>query len=316
MDYFARMAFLHALAGIFSLLIVVATGFLLARLGWFGQETRRLLPRLVTNVALPPFLACTIISSFQRDSLMHMLYGAVLPFAAMIMLFALAWLAGRAMKVDKRHFGLFCASVSNPNTIFIGIPANMALFGPDALPYVLLYYFASTFFFWTVGNYFISRDKSRDQARDSAFHWQKIISPPMYGFLCGLGCVCLDFTPPGFLFQAARIIGEMTTPLALLFIGMTLEAMPLAKLRLSRDTGCALFGRMVVSPLLMWLLLPMFSLPPLMGKVFVIQSSLPVLMQVAILSAYYNTDPDYGSIMVSLSTILCAITIPIWMAIL
>lgn len=310
------MTFLHALAGIFSLLIVVGVGFYLSRQGWFAPSFQKLLPRLVTNISLPPFLACTIISSFERDSMLHLLRGALLPLLCLIILFGAAWLFARVMKVDKHHFGLFCACVSNPNTIFIGIPVNFALFGQDSLPYVLIYYFASTLFFWTVGNYFISRDQSRSKAPDNAFHWQKIISPPIYGFICGVSIVGLNIPVPDFLFQAARITGEMTTPLALLFIGITLQNMPFSKFHLGRDIVCALVGRMIVSPALIWMLLPFFNLPPLMGKVFIIQSSLPVLMQVAILSAYYDTDPDYGSIMVSLSTILCALTIPVYMTLL
>lgn len=310
------MVFFHALAGIFSLLLVVLLGYCLARAGWFSPSARKLIPRIVTNISLPPFLACTIISSFERDSLLHMLYGAALPLLAMVMLFIMGYIIAKLMGVAKRHFGLFCACVSNPNTIFIGIPVNMALFGPEALPYVLLYYFASTFFFWTVGNYFISRDESRNEGADSAFHWQKIISPPMYGFLCGILIVCMGWHPPDFLFRSAHIVGELTTPLALVFIGITLHGMDLRHAQIGRDVIIALAGRMVLSPLLMWLLLPLFALPELMGRVFVIQSSLPVLMQVAILSAYYDTDPDYGSLMVSLSTILCAVTIPVYMVLL
>lgn len=305
------MAFWHALAGVFSLLLVVAVGFLLARSGWFSPSAKKLIPRLVTNIALPPFLGCTIVSSFKRDSLAQMLYGAAAPMLAMVMLFLAAFIFAKITRVPKRRFGLFCACVSNPNTIFIGIPVNMALFGASALPYVLLYYFASTFFFWTVGNYFISRDESQSP-RDSAFHWQKIISAPMCGFITGLACVCLDIRPPDYLFQAARIIGDMTTPLALIFIGITLQGM--TRPHFGSDVVCALLGRMALSPLLMWALVHFFALPSLMGQVFIIQSSLPVLMQVAILSAYYDTDPDYGSVMVSLSTILCAITIPAYMS--
>ena len=73
---------------------------------------------------------------------------------------------------------------------------------------------------------------------------------------------------------------------------------------------------MAVSPLVVWALLPLFGLPPLMGKVFVMQASLPVLMQVAILSGYYNTDPEFGSLMVSLSTLACAVTVPVYMLLL
>lgn len=311
------MIFLHAFGGVFSLLLVVALGYILSSRGWFSPAARTLIPRLVNNISLPPFLACTIITSFKRDQLMHMAYGAFLPFIAMCLLFLLAYATGRLLKVDKKHFGLFCACVSNPNTIFIGIPVNMALFGPESISFVLLYYFASTFFFWTVGNYFISRDFSPGRENSgSGFQWRKIISAPIFGFIFGLLVICADMEPPEFIMSAAGIIGSLTTPLALIFIGITLQVNGLTRIRPSRDMGIALAGRLILSPILLWLLLPLFHLPELMGNVFVIQSSLPVLMQVAILSAYYKTDPEFGSVMVSLSTVLCVITIPVYMVLL
>lgn len=53
-----------------------------------------------------------------------------------------------------------------------------------------------------------------------------------------------------------------------------------------------------------------------MGKVYIIQSSLPVLTQAAILSAYYRTDPEFGSLMVCASAILYATTAPLYAALL
>lgn len=40
------------------------------------------------------------------------------------------------------------------------------------------------------------------------------------------------------------------------------------------------------------------------------------MMQISILSAYYKTDAEFGALMVSLSTILSVITIPIAMTLL
>ncbi len=323
------MVLLQAFGGVFSLLLVVGVGYVLAALGWFSPESRRLLPRLVTNVALPPFLLCTILRSFGREDLAHMLQGALLPLVAMVLMYALAWVTGRAARVDRRHFGLFCACVSNPNTIFIGIPVNMALFGEAAVPYVLLYYFASAAIFWTVGNYAISRDERaggsaarREEAgavpaeSRLAGRLKNIVSAPMLGFLAGFLLALLEVEPPRVILDAARLVGGLTTPLALIFIGVTLQGMELRRLHLTRDMLLALAGRMVASPLLMWALLPFFGLPELAGRVFVMQASLPVLMQVAILSGYYGTDPEFGSLMVSLSTLACAVTIPVWMVLL
>lgn len=306
------MPFLNALGGISSLLLLVVLGFGLARLGWFPEECRKLIPKLVTNVSLPPFLGCTLISRIQRADLAAMAAGALVPMLLMITLFLIAWAVGRLIRVQKRHFGLFCASVSNPNTIFIGIPVNMALFGQEAVPYVLLYYFASTTFFWTAGNYFISRDAGGGTAAKK-IRWQNIISPPMLGFILGLFIILLEIPVPQFLFRAAALTGDLTTPLALVFIGITLEKTGLSRLRPGKDMIAALIGRLAASPLIMMLFLEFIPLPELMGRVFIIQSALPVVMQIAILSAYYNTDPEFGSEIIAISTVLSALTIPVFM---
>lgn len=300
------MSFLIAFGSVLSLLLVVALGFILTKWGWFTEDSQKLLPRLVTNVSLPPFLATTIITHFPQNEFFQLIKGALLPALVMVLLFAGAWIFGLFAHVQKKHFGLFCACVSNPNTIFIGIPINQALYGPNALPYVLLYYFASTVFFWTVGNFFISRDS---RGKNSGIHWQNLISPPIIGFICGITILLAKIPVPEFIFRAAVMTGEMTTPLALVFIGITLANT--GRIKISRDLIFATCGRLIASPLLLWLLLPFFHLPPLMGEVFIIQSGLPVLTQIAILSAYYGGDSEFGSEMVAFTSIGCALTVPV-----
>lgn len=315
------MIFFHALSGVFSLLVVGILGYILTVRGKVPTECRKILPKLVTNISLPPFLAYTILTSFPAEELHHLIYLALIPFALMFFLFFLGYVTGKLLKVNSSHFGLFCACISNPNTIFIGIPVNQALFGDASLPYVLLYYFASTSFFWTFGNYFIARDRPQKETvqnvcQGSAFkniQWNRLISPPLTGFLTGILLLIFEIKLPVAILRPMKLIGDLTTPLALLYIGIMLAEFGIRKLRFTRDISVALIGRIVVSPLLMALVLYFLPLPVLMKNVFIMQSSLPVLMQVAILSAYYNTDPFFGTEMVAISTILCIITIPIYM---
>ena len=46
----------------------------------------------------------------------------------------------------------------NANTIFIGLPLNIALFGNQALPYFLVYYITNTVSTWTLGVYLMTSD--------------------------------------------------------------------------------------------------------------------------------------------------------------
>lgn len=53
-----------------------------------------------------------------------------------------------------------------------------------------------------------------------------------------------------------------------------------------------------------------------MEKVFIIQAGLPCMMQISILGAVYKTDAPFGALLVSLSTVLSVITIPVAMTLL
>lgn len=242
------MVFLHALQGILSLQIIVSIAYVLARKGWFSPETQILLPRLVTTVALPSYLFYTITHSFGRDDLVHLIYGSIFPLFSILLTFAVALLVAKITRVERRHFGLFCASFTTSNTVFIGLPVNLALFGDAAAPYVLLYFFANTTFFWSIG-------------------------------------ICL-------------------------------YKMDLRHLHLSRDLVLALLGKLVICPLILAGMLHFVELPELMEKVFIIQAGLPCMMQISILGAVYKTDAPFGALLVSLSTVLSVITIPVAMTLL
>jgi len=60
--------------------------------------------------------------------------------------------------VRKDRRGTFASMFSLSNTIFIGLPVNLMLFGDSSLSYALLYYIANTILFWTIGVYGIARD--------------------------------------------------------------------------------------------------------------------------------------------------------------
>ncbi len=259
----------------------------------------------------------TIMHSFAREALPGLARGALLPLASIAVTFGLACGLGRLLRVPHKHFGLFCASISNPNTVFVAIPVNLALFGEAALPYALVYYSAGTVFFWTIGQYAVVHDQEGAKGPLSARTLLlQIFSPPLLGFLLGVALTLCGVALPTPVQDAARYLGGLTTPLALIFIGISIYDIGLKGLRLERDLTAVLLGRLVGGPLVMLAFLQIFPVPPLMGKVFMIQSALPVMMQAAILSAHYHTDARFGALAVTLSTLLSVVTIPLYMTLL
>lgn len=311
------MVLLHAIEGVLTLIFMGMTGCILASKGWFTAESKALFPKLVNYVSLPLFLLYSLLNAFHRDDLLHLIYGALVPFLSMVLCFLLSLVLGKIFSINKKHIGIFHASFTTSNSIFVGLPVTLALFGEKALPYTLLYFFANTTFFWTIGNYCMSMDSGKTKAAlFSRSTVKRIFSGPIIGFLTALLLILLDVRLPDFIMNAAKYMGGMTTPLALLFIGITLQGMDLKKIRFNRDVIWVLLGRFVISPLTIMLVAWFLPVPNLMYKVFIIMASLPAMVQIVVLSSFYKTDTEYATLVVSVSTLLSIITIPLYMVLL
>ena len=304
------MAYLHALGGVLSLLIVCLVGFVLARSGLVPKETGRLLPRFVACVALPPYLFHSIATTFAREDMRHLLLGALVPIASILLTFTVALLVARGTRVARKRFGLYCASFSCSSAVFIGIPMCDALLGPRSIPYALLYYFANAAFFWTIGSYLIASDTRRQSAFSKRQATRALLSPPLLGFALGLATALLNIELPDFVLRSAAIVGQLTTPLALLYIGFGLSLVPWRDF-LSRDLLTVSTGRLVLCPLITLLVVKALGIAPYVGTVFVVQAALPAVMQAPILSAHHRTDPEFGTLVVTATTLGCILTLPI-----
>ena len=76
--------------------------------------------------------------------------------------------------------------------------------------------------------------------------------PPMIAVLVGFLLVMLNVRLPVFLSSALSYIGDVTSPLALMFVGMILQRTGISRIRkFDKGISWALVGRYLVSPLAM-----------------------------------------------------------------
>ena len=308
------MSFFYACSGVLTVFAVGLVGYILARKQLVTPETKAALPRLLTYIVLPPFMLRNVTTIFSREQVGELGYGALIPLASVCMAFLAAALIGKFIGMPKGRKGTFCTAIATSNTVNIGIPINIALFGEASLPYVLFYIFGHSIFYWTLGCYSIAYDgKNASVKLLSLDTLAKIFSPPLVGFLCGIALVLLGLELPTFLDKAFQYVGNMAVGLSLIYIGILQNDInPLAH-RPEKGLVWILAGRFIISPLCIVLLTWFIDIPPLMRNVFIIQASLPVMMNVAIMAGYYKADMAYATLAVSLSTFLSLITIPIYM---
>ena len=307
--------FLGSLQSILSIMLMIALGYFLRKKGVFDESTAKTFATLVSNIALPTYMVWNLTTSFSREKLLSLEDGLVIPFLSMLASFAIGYAISKVIKVAPCRQGTFTCMFFVSNTIFIGLPVNLALFGDQSVPYVLLYYMANTCLFWTLGVYAISRDGSAERPAFLSFqNIQKTFSPPLLGFLAGVLLVLLEVKLPASILDTCKYLGNLTTPLSMLFIGMSMHGVSLQEVKINKDMVALVFGRFIVSPLSVLAVAMLLPIPLLMKQVFVIQSAMPVVTQAAIISRSYNADHRYAAVMTAVTTVLAITAIPIYMA--
>ena len=311
-------ALAHSLTAVFVLVIVAGVGWVTARRGWYDDKGRTLMSRLV-NCALPFFLFYSVTSKFSHDQLLELLQMAFLPFLVVAINFAISIVLVKAGVVREEIHGAFIASFTSSTVLFVGVPVTIAMFGEVGIPYLLVYFFANVVFIWTIGLYNIKLDGVRRQGRAQPriFSLQSLkllSSPPLLGFLVGMVFILLAIDVPRVISLSTHMIGQLATPLALVFIGMTVEKVGFKKLFcMPREVWLILVACFVIRPCLMYVLMLPFDVDPLMRQVFIIASALPVSSVIAVLSRNYGADEEYASEAVSMSTIGLIFAAPVWL---
>lgn len=309
---------LNALQSVFSVIAMIALGFFLAKRKWFEGNSSALISRLVVSVALPAYMISNLMSSYDKAKLISMLPGLPIPFLAMLGSFLVASGLAVVLKVPRGRRGTFASMFSLANAVFIGLPVNLLLFGDESLPFALLYYIANTTVFWTLGTYCIASDGAIRSGRArpspvSAAGLKRILSPPLLGFIAAIFMIMTGISLPKSIMDLCKYLGNMTTPLSMLFVGIVISRIELKKMRFGLDIAFVLAGRFLVTPFLIFLLMRGRDLPLLMKQVFLITSAMPAMTQTPILAEAYGADAEYAGIGTSLTTVLSMITIPVYM---
>ena len=305
--------FLKSISGILVILGMILVGFFIGEKGWFDDKSRGLIAKLVTQIALPCYMLYTITQRFTAADLLKMLPALRFPALSMVILLGIATAVARIFAVRQDRRGLFISMFFNSNTIFVGLPINQALFGDASIPYVLIYYMCNTTFFWTLGTYLIQQDGEGEAQFDLKTILKKVFSPPLMGFLLGLVMVMLQIKLPAFLASDLQYLGNLTTPLSMIFIGLSVSHVGVKQLVLGKDQLLILLGRFLVAPLLMASIVYWLPLPSLMKQVFIIQSAMPVMTNAPVVARLYGADSDYAAVMVTETTLATMVVIPFLM---
>ena len=134
------MVFLTSLQSIIPIVLLISLGYFLKGRGMFNPTFSGNLSRFIMSVILPAGVFVSVLHHLHMSDLWALRYGLLVVMLTYVIAYIVAFMMMKMLKVPKGRRGIFINMVVNDNCLFIGLPVQIALFGPEALPYFLLYY--------------------------------------------------------------------------------------------------------------------------------------------------------------------------------
>jgi auxin efflux carrier (AEC) len=312
-------AFLTSVSSVFEIVLVIALGYILRRRKRFGDEFKGSVSFLVMNIGLPASIFVSVLKYLDRSKLASLSSGLLYVLVSFACGYAIAWLLSRGLRIRPGRRGIFINMFVNANTIFIGLPLNLALFGQISMPYFLIYYVVNTVSTWAIGIFFISGDDPTRGDRPwtrRGFDWRRLLPAPLLGFVVALIWLLIGIPVPGWMDGTLSMVGGIVTPLSLIYIGIVLADAGLKSIRFDRDTIWALIGRFAIAPGLMVAIILLFrhggtAIPTVESSTLIVQAGAPGLAVLPILAEQSHGDVTYATNVVTTSTVLFVVVVPL-----
>lgn len=303
-------AFLTVAGKLVSLFIYILVGYFIRRFDVISREFASGISRFLMRVTLPCLILITFQTDYTSDRLLQAgqtYFFSVLAYAASI---AAGYLSFRLFRIDEKAKGVWVYSVVFPNQAFMGWPVIAAVFGDDALFYATFANMAFASFAYTYGVWLM---RSTGTMKDKPHSFREdFLTPINIAILAGLLLFFTQLRIPVPVNNAVRGIADLTTPLAMIFVGTILAGSPLRTILADRRVYLVSVLRLVFIPGIALLLLRPLGLQEFVLGATVLSLAMPVAGFAAIYAGAYGNDVELASKFVSVSSLLSVFTIPIF----
>ena len=278
----------------------------------------------IVNVLILVVTPCLIVDVFQRPFDPSKLKGLGVAFALAVLihvvLIVLSLLIVRHRDEDVRRPLRLAAVFSNAG--FMGVPLEQAILGDAGVFYGVVYIVVFNLFMWSWGYHIMKNEERRvmnvggKTLHSSFFTLHSIVNPGTVGLALGAPLFFLSVKLPEVIGVPIHHMANLNTPLAMIVIGYALAGAEFGKVLRTGSVYVATLLRLAVCPLLVIAALYPFraTLDRNMMLAMVIAASAPVGAMVSMFAAKFHRDVDVSVAVVSGTTLLSILTMPVVIA--
>lgn len=296
------------LEGIFPILALALTGYLVARSGYLKEAEYQAIARFTFNLIIPCLLFINMVhaeipANFGVDFLLAF-YLAVL-----VVYLAAMLVARHVFKADAPLQAVLAIGATYSNTTVVGIPLVLQTLGTDALLPLFMIIATQNLVLFSLGTVFAERQHFNIRALAGSLlrlARQLLSSPLTASLIAGLAFNLLGVGLYQPLDASLSLMSEAAIPTALFVLGTSLH-----QYQVGRQLPPALMMtalKLIALPVMVWITMyQLFDIDPLWAKTALLGSAMPVGISAYVFAVRYHTGQPAVAAASVISTLLSLI---------
>lgn len=284
----------------------VIVGYVAGKKNLITKEQQRYLSKLVSSLILPFTVLSASSMEASGQDIVNVAIAVALLFFCMALTSAGCMLYAKIKHVPEKKRAAYTGLCTYPNCTFIGMPLCIALMGEWGTLYGAAGIIAFNLLFFTLQISLFTRKK---------FHPKIFLTPLNISTFVLILMLIFHVHFPRPLQTVCSNIGGITTPLALIIVGVMLADGNLLQIVTEKRAYVISLIRNLICPLIMLAVMALLPLDSNLRMAVLIYVACPVANLTSVYAIQHDMEPALCARATLLSTILFAATIPfiIWL---
>lgn len=263
--------------------------------------------RSISNLTIYLLTPALIFTKFLQNPIK---LGIVIQIAIFVVSFYFlniltTWLMTRLLRMDKILTHGFMLSVVLFNAGNMGLPFIAFAFGDEGLAIAIIFLLMNVCITATIGVFIAAGANSNPK---QAFK-QIFLLPNLYAITIALIIKYFSLEVPNFMMAPLDMLGEAAIPVSIILLGIQISRTKI--INRSFEIFWASGLRLLLGPLIAFLIIQFIPGSVAMKKVLIIQTSMPTAIYALLFATKFDARPDFVSSVILTSTITSSVTLSI-----
>lgn len=296
---------------ILGIFIIIVVGFIANKIKILPSDAEPALVNLMLLIATPCMIFSSLITKELDESTagktLMVIVGSLIYFIAMPLI--CIPISKIFTKTPKEDIGVLMAIMVGVNTGFMGFPITKSIFGDDLFFLIVIQNMVMSLHLYFIA--ILQMNYGRKSSFDIKHTVKSLANPCMILAILGMIFLFNGIKLPGTIIEVTEMIGNITTPLSMIIVGMRLAKSNFLAIIRNRDLILASLFNVLISPFITFLFCNWLPLPNDVKMILVWSATFPCAVIIAGVASKEGRNATLASEGIALTTLFSLITLPV-----